>query len=372
MFFFYTLLHTIAIYLVRGGGPIKRHDITAAAKIAAAYVGTVIGAGFASGQELMQFFACYGVWGLLGVVISGWGFACLGGYVVNIGYDLGSTGYYQILYHVCGKRIGAVLDSCTVVFLFGGLCVMLAGTGAVAQDFWDLPYLAGVTAMAVMLLLTTARGVDCIATANLVIIPLLILTTLGIGIYSYRYHGRTEFLQSLRQIAQPVFSLHWFGSSMQYLSYNLVLGATMLAPLGRMTAKKNVRLAGSWSGGILLGALSLWITLLILTHYDQLASSEVPMLTLSDLQHPWNHLLYGGVLLGAMYTTAAASLYGTAEKLAHHLNLSLSTAIAYILPAALLFSQFGFSRLISILYPIFGFLSCWFTFRLIWLGSRNS
>ena len=335
-------------------------------------MGTVIGAGFASGQELLQFFACYGAWGLVGVVVTGWGFAHLGSHILDIGYRLGATGYYQILYQVCGKRVGAVLDACTAVFLFGGLCIMLAGTGAVARDFLELPYAVGVGAMALLLLVTTVGGVSCIATANLLIMPLLILTTMGIGVYSFWHHGMTEFLANLKQIPQPAFSLHWLGSSMLYLSYNLVLGATMLAPLGRMTAKKRVRRAGGWSGGILLGFLSFWITVLILMHYDQLAYSEVPMLTLSNIQHPWNYLLYGGVLLGAMYTTAVASLYGTAEKLAHSFRLPLSTAISYLLPAALLFSQFGFSRLISILYPLFGLLSCWFTLQLLWLGSRDS
>lgn len=355
-----------------GGVPINRHDTIAAAKIAAAYVGTVIGAGFASGQELLQFFAGYGIWGLLGIAATGWGFAYLGSKVLDIGYRLGATGYYQILYHICGKRIGAALDTCTVVFLFGGLCVMLAGTGAVAQDFLSLPYLAGVAAMALLLLLTTVRGIDCIANANLLIMPLLILATIGMGIYSLWYHGGTEFLQELRAIPQPPFNWQWLGSSMQYLSYNLVLGATILAPLGRMTAKKSVRCAGGWSGGILLGLLSLWITILLLTHFEQIAISEVPMLELSLIQHPWNYWLYASILLGAMYTTAIASLYGTAEKLSNRYKLPMQTAILLILPAALLFSQFGFARLISILYPIFGLLSCWFTLRLLWLGSRDN
>ena len=249
---------------------------------------------------------------------------------------------------------------------------MLAGTGTVARDFLDIPYSAGLCAMAAAVYITTIKGVSSIASANLLIMPLLIASTIGMGIFSLWYHGCAEFIGDLSRIAQSSFSLHWFGSSMLYLSYNLVLGATMLAPLGRITAKKNVRRAGGWAGGILLALLSLWITILILAHYDKIASSEVPMLALSRLQHPWNEWLYAAVLLGAMYTTAVASLYGTAEKLSQGLNLSMKTAILFIVPAAILFGQFGFSRLISVLYPIFGLLSCWFTLRLLWLGSRGT
>ena len=38
--------------------------------IAMALVGTLIGAGYASGQELMQFFGAFGAKGIIGIVIA--------------------------------------------------------------------------------------------------------------------------------------------------------------------------------------------------------------------------------------------------------------------------------------------------------------
>ena len=35
------------------------------------YIGTVIGAGFASGREIIEFFGVYGVKGIFGMIISG-------------------------------------------------------------------------------------------------------------------------------------------------------------------------------------------------------------------------------------------------------------------------------------------------------------
>lgn len=350
----------------------NRHDTLAAARIAAAYVGTVTGAGFASGQELLQFFAGYGVWGLAGIVAAGWGFAVLGSRMLDLGFRLGATGYSQILYHVCGRRIGAALDVCSMVFLFGGLCIMLAGSGAIARDFLALPYFAGVAAMALLLLLTTVRGVGCIASVNLVIMPLLILAMLSMGLYSLCYHGIGEFADELGRISRPPFHWRWLGSSLQYLSYNLVFGATLLAPLGRMTPKKAIRRAGGRAGGVLIGLLSLWVTLLLLAHYGYLSLSEVPVLELSLIQHPWNYRFYAVVLLAAMYTTALAGLYGTAEKLVRQFHLSLPPAILFVLSLALFFSQFGFARLIGIIYPAFGLLSCWFTLRLLFAGFRDN
>ena len=42
-----------------------------AVKIGFAYVGIVVGAGFSTGQEVMQFFTPYGLWSYIGVVLSG-------------------------------------------------------------------------------------------------------------------------------------------------------------------------------------------------------------------------------------------------------------------------------------------------------------
>ena len=47
-------------------------------KIASIYVGTVIGAGFASGREIIEFFGVYGLKGIVGIIISGFLFSVLG------------------------------------------------------------------------------------------------------------------------------------------------------------------------------------------------------------------------------------------------------------------------------------------------------
>ena len=39
-------------------------------KIAGAFVGVIVGAGFASGRELLLFFVDFGVWGLAGALVS--------------------------------------------------------------------------------------------------------------------------------------------------------------------------------------------------------------------------------------------------------------------------------------------------------------
>lgn len=51
---------------------------TGAFQIAAVYVGTVVGAGFATGREIAEFFTKYGFLGFLGILIAGYIFIYTG------------------------------------------------------------------------------------------------------------------------------------------------------------------------------------------------------------------------------------------------------------------------------------------------------
>jgi uncharacterized membrane protein YkvI len=50
-------------------------------QVAFTYIGAVIGAGFASGQEIMRFFTRFGCWGAVGALLAG-GFLAFLGYAV--------------------------------------------------------------------------------------------------------------------------------------------------------------------------------------------------------------------------------------------------------------------------------------------------
>ena len=55
-----------------------------AIKIGFAYVGIVVGAGFSTGQEVMQFFTPFGLWSYIGVLISGFILGFIGRQVAKL------------------------------------------------------------------------------------------------------------------------------------------------------------------------------------------------------------------------------------------------------------------------------------------------
>ena len=80
-------------------------------KIASAYIGTVIGAGFASGQEVLQFFSAYGWLGLFGVLTSSLLFFFVGYSVLRFGYRLKASTHVDIVRFTNGKLVGTLIDA---------------------------------------------------------------------------------------------------------------------------------------------------------------------------------------------------------------------------------------------------------------------
>lgn len=340
-------------------------------RVAATYVGTVIGAGFASGQEIVQFFISYGNLGVLGIIVSGLLFAWLGSYIINLGHRLKATGYHQVLYYTCGQRVGGLLDIVTGIFLFGGLTIMLAGAGTVSRDFLNVNYNTGLIIMAIFVMMTVLSGVKGISIINSLVTPLLVLSTVVIGINSIVYHGFTPPLLSIPPQPHAEPAANWFVSALLYTSYNLILGATVLAPLGSQIANRKVRLLGGILGGVLLTILGLFVTMIIAYHSPEVFQYEVPMLYVSNLQHELTHAGYAAMLVKAMYSTAMASLYGCSAKIQSVFGLSYPISLAAITFCAIICSQFGFANLIAAIYPVFGYIALIFTLGLVWHFFRG-
>jgi len=112
-------------------------------KIAAAWVGVTVGAGFASGQEILQFFVSFGRIGLVGVVVATLGFMFLTMALAVMGQRLAATSHKEVALKLMGPHLGRVFDWAITVFLFAVTVVMVAGGGSLLHQWLGLPVLWG-------------------------------------------------------------------------------------------------------------------------------------------------------------------------------------------------------------------------------------
>lgn len=324
-------------------------------RVAATYVGTVVGAGFASGQETLRFFAAYGKVGLWGVGIATLLFCALGVLVLDLGARLGARSHREILHVACGARLGALMDGMITLFLGATLTVMVAGGGAVFAEQFGLEHGTGVLLTAGAAAVTILYGVRGIMAANSIVVPLL---TVGVGaltLSAVRFHSIGGIWA--RSAPHPAFAPvgPWWLAAILYVGYNLVLAISVLGPLGAAVRDRRSLWLGGLLGGLGLGVLAGGIQLALSAHLPEIGRAEVPMLFLARLQPGPVQWGYAVILWAEIYTTAISCAYGFVARLTQVTAIPYRWGVVGSVCVAIVGSGLGFSTLLGTLYPLFGF-----------------
>lgn len=341
-------------------------------RVAATYVGTVVGAGFASGQETLRFFVAYGRAGIIGVGIATALFCVYGVLVMELGRRLQARSHREILHYACGPHLGKVMDGAITLFLGATLTVMIAGGGAVFTEQLGLSKNIGTLITAMATCFTVLAGMRGIMAANTIVVPCLASAVAGLSAAAIHFHGLGPILAG--SVPWPTLApvKSWILATMLYVGYNLVLSISVLAPLGAEINDRRVIRLGGVAGGLTLGVLAVAINLAVSAHMPQIGFVQVPMLYLARLHPVPVQWVYTVILWAEIYTTAIACAYGFAGRVSAMLQGSYRNVVVLATAIGLLGSGFGFSTLLSILYPAFGFATLVVLVGLAYMGFRRT
>ncbi|NLN07674.1 MAG: hypothetical protein GX167_08660 [Firmicutes bacterium] len=324
-------------------------------KIAATYIGTVVGAGFATGQEIFQFFSKFGCPGLAGMFAATVLFIAFGYMIMETGRRLHARSHFEIIHYACGPLLGAALDYIITFFLFGALSVMIAGTGALFAQHLHLPAVLGNGVMAAITAITVLSGIHGVINSISFVVPFLLAAVFLTGIFAMLQVPPNLFA------AVPLGSggglvTNWLLAAVLYVSYNILLSLAVLGPLGANVRKKNTLLMGAFWGGLGLGAGGIMIYLALSGHLADLGGVELPMVYLAaKISFPCQ-IIYMVVLVAEVYTTAVGSLYGFVARITKNRHPASKTAATlWTAAAAFCAGRAGFANLVGFLYPVIGY-----------------
>ncbi len=340
---------------VQGSDSLKRDGISYW-KVAATYIGTIVGAGFATGQEVLQFFSRFGISGLFGLILSTFLFIVFGYIIMNLGNKLSAQSHLEIIRHSGGKYLGAVIDVIITFFLFGALTAMIAGTGALFEQQLKLPNLLGSFIMSIITVITVLAGLRGVINSISFVVPFLLLSVIGISIYS-AFNMPPDITATANTTGDNVLISNWLLSAFLYVSYNTVISIAVLGPLGLRARDKKAIRTGSILGGLGLGISSVLIYVALSGNVSDIAGLEVPMIYIAGKISFAVQIIYALILIAEVYTTAVGSLYGFVSRITVIRKVSKYKKALIIGTAAvaLLASQFGFSNLVKFLYPLVGY-----------------
>lgn len=340
-------------------------------RIASAYIGTVVGAGFSSGQEILRFFTAYGWAGMWGVLIVTVLFFFFGYTTLLLGRSLKATSHLEIVRFTNGKLLGGAIDIIVTLFLFGGLGAMLAGAGAVFQEQFGLAPVWGMLCMAVVSMVTVMTGTKGVVNAISAVVPLLIFAVIYIAVHSLATNPLSaEDIEISKTVAGA--TPNWFISAINYASYNLVVAIAVLAPIGGSVQNKKHLFRGALFGALGLGLSIAAINVAMLTNISDVASLEVPTIAVASKISPYFRLLFAVVIFTEIYSTALGDLLGFSQRVS--LSISKTLLIALATAGAFIASQLGFSNLVRYMYPAVGYGALLFFAGAVyvWIKKRDS
>jgi uncharacterized membrane protein YkvI len=316
-------------------------------QIAATYIGTIVGAGFASGQEILAFFTSYGHWGTLGILLSTILFVWLGYKMMWLSSCMKTPSYESFNQRLFGPTIGRAINLLVFLTLFGVTTVMLAGAGSVLEEQFQVPYVAGTSLTALFGYFVLRQGLERLLAVNSVVVPTMLLFSCLI-----LFTGQAE--SPLPVTAPTTYTFLW--KAVLYVSFNLAMAQSVLIPIGCTIRERLVLKRAAVIGGGSLGLMLMIAHAAMLANWDDVRLMDIPIVYITDQWNDWLQLFFVFVLYSEIFTTLISNVFGITQQLRELLPISEQRIYTALFLASFLFCLVGYSQLLLFLYPLFGYL----------------
>lgn len=322
-------------------------------KVVFVIIGTLIGAGFASGQEVYLFFFSYGMKGLIGILIS----SIIIGVVIystfNILNKYKINTYKDFLNILIPKntKFKIIANFIINIFILITFFIMIAGFGAYFEQEIGINRLVGSLILAIITFIVFMTSIKGVVKVNELIVPILIGFIFIIGIISIK---DTHILNLENYVIRTNYT-NFALSAVLYSSYNSILLIPVLITLNNYVKNKKQIFYISFISAIVTILLSVIIFLLLVRVDVDISKLEMPVVYVVSNMFKILRYIYGVIILGSIFTTAislgVSFLQNTAKNKKGYTQISIIMCITSVI-----ISKFGFSNLVSLLYPIFGYL----------------
>ena len=309
------------------------------------------------GQEIYLFFYKYGVNGIFGIIFCSFLISFIIYKSLNIIYKYNIESYKAFLDKTIGEsknkflNFNFIISNIINVFLIITFFIMIAGFGAYFEQELGLNKFIGAFILALICYMLFLRDIKIIAKINSFIVPILILFIIIIGFKNVNKVGMNNIGKNI--IVDYSFS--WIIKAVLYASYNLILLIPVLINLKKLIKnKKHITIVSVLTGFIFFN-ISLLNYLLLVNVDISFLKLEMPIVYVIKKFYVSYKYIYGIILLISIFTTAVS----IGKSFLSNINInkeSYPQIAAIMCISSVIISNFGFSNLVKMLFPIFGYL----------------
>ena len=315
-------------------------------------IGTLIGAGFASGQEIYIFFYKYGTNGIIGIAISSLLIGAIVYKVLEISRKRQIKNYKEFVgILVKNENQIKIFNTIINIFILITFYIMIAGFGAYFEQQFGIDSLIGSSILAMICYFVFLKDVTGLIKVNQLIVPILIVGLILVGINVIDFARIPQISKYILQNS----SYKWILDSILYGSYNTILLIPVLIALKNLITKKKESIFVSILTIITVILLSLIIFLMLSKIDVNIENLEMPTVyVVSKISNIFKYI-YGFIILSSILTTSVSLGTSFLENVAKNKNSNKKYAILICISAVVV-SKIGFSNLVNLLYPIFGYI----------------
>ena len=311
-------------------------------------IGALIGAGFASGQEIYSFFYIYGKIGIIGVIITCILMGMLIYKILKIIYKNKIESYNEFLYiFIKNTKVTKMVDIILNILLLVTFYIMIAGFGAYFEQEIGINKIIGCIILNILCFVVFMTNVKGVLKVSEYIVPILIISVVVIGGLNLITINITEEILTIKT--------GWLLSSVTYCSYNIILLIPVLISLKNQIQNEKSIKSISVISVIIMIILSVMIYMLLFKSDVNISTLEMPVVYIIRKFYPSFRYIYAFIILSSIFTTAISIGTGLLQNISKN-KKSYTQFVLFMCITSLIISNFGFSKLVNMVYPFFGYI----------------
>lgn len=326
--------------------------------IAMAFVGLLVGAGFATGREMMQYFVSFGTTGFWAILIAGVIIVITGAVIMQIGSYFLADEHGHVFKNVAHPKVSWLLDASVSVTMAVMGIVMLAGAGSTLEQSFGLPSAIGSALLAIIVYFMCFLDTERVSNIIAAVTPLMVIAVIVVFFWTifnipdnFSWDAASHTAETAPSPVSP-----WWWSAINQAGMTLSCAIGMSLVIGGAHTKLRSVAIGGVLGGIILTLLMFLETVILFVYIDEAIDADVPMAAVVEHIHPVAGAILSILILLMIFNTALGDVYAFSKRVDVAVPTPPALNVAIILVISWLIAQVGFTSLVEFIFPILGYM----------------
>lgn len=291
---------------------------------AGAVMSLLIGAAFATGQEVLMYFVAWGsnLFAIVGIVLA---------LIVWIALSFSAAGSRHsfqknedIFTFFCGKYFGKIYDYFTAFFSYACYLFMLGGVGSTLKEQFGISAVIGVVGLSIAVILTVSMGLQKITDilgflGTILLVVILLISAVTLIRHFDQIPANYEALNTFgpehfgieKSIAPNVLI-----NALNYMGTVVIWFITFITMMAVQSERKVEVKVGSVVGSVLFMVSLLIVSFAMISVLPIVGASDVPSVVMAA--NLWEPLaaVFAIIVVGGSYTTAVPLLWTPVSRFA--------------------------------------------------------